>query len=120
MVDESHIELATKIAQYSDIIKARMSAIALTKSGKVICTASNRRLQGDFVNWSRHAEEALVMKLLKLKAFDRYKNITIFVFRISIRGVSMAKPCPKCQKILAKYDVKVLYTTDSGEIKCLA
>jgi len=116
MVDASHIALATKVAGYSDIIKARMSAIALTKSGKVICAASNRRLLGDYVNWSLHAEAALIKKLNKLKAFDRYKDITIFVFRISVKGISMAKPCLKCQRLLSKYNVEVLYTTDNGSI----
>jgi len=119
MVSESHIQLATKVANYSDIIKARMSAIAISKRGKVICTANNRRLQGNFVDWSIHAEASLIKKLHKLKAFDRYKDISIFVFRISSKGISMARPCIRCQQLLSRYNVKVLYTTDAGRIECL-
>jgi cytidine deaminase len=119
LISVNHIKKATQVARASDIVKARMAAIAIARSGEVICTANNRRLQGDYVRWSMHAEESLIRKLFKLKAFNRYKNITIFVFRISAKGISMARPCIRCQQLLSRYNVKVLYTTDEGKIQCL-
>ena len=119
IISKQHIKIATRIAGYGDVIKGRMSALALTKSGKIITCASNHRLYGDYINWSEHCEAAVLRKLNKLKAFKRHCNITIFVFRISSFGISLAKPCKKCQKLLSKYDVKVLYTTDKGGIESL-
>jgi len=119
IITDKHISIARKIAIKSDIIKARMSCIAITKNGRVICSANNRRLQGDYIRWSLHAEQAIIKKLNKLKAFHRFNNITIFVFRISSNGICLAKPCLKCQKLLSRYNVKVIYTTNSGKIECL-
>jgi cytidine deaminase len=116
IISNQHISIATKIASQSDIIKARMAAIAITKNGRIICTANNRRLQGNYKDWSIHAERALINKLNKLQAFSRFKDISIFVFRISSLGISMAKPCAKCQKLLANYPVRILYTSDGGKI----
>ena len=113
------MKIAEKVAGYSDIVKARVSAIAITKGGTIIATASNRRLYDNFVDWSIHAESALIKKLNKLCAFDRFKNITIFVFRISSLGVSMAKPCIRCQRLITKYPLSVFYTTQNGIIEKL-
>jgi len=117
IIKNKHISIAKKVAYQSDIVKARMSAVALTKNGTVICTANNRRLQGNYVDWSMHAEHFLINKLNKIRAFDRYRNITIFVFRISSLGISMAKPCVKCQKILSKYPVTIFFTNQDGQIE---
>lgn len=117
IICKNHMKIAEKIAVASDIIKARMSAIAISRSGEVICTANNRRLLGNYDRWSEHAEEGLVRRLNKIKAFDRFRDITIFVFRISSLGISMARPCVKCQKLLSKYDVKILFTNERGQIE---
>jgi len=119
IVCDRHIELATKIAKGGDVIKSRMSCLALSRSGDIICSSSNRLLQGNRVRWSEHAEEAIIRKLRKVGAFSRYKDITLFVFRISSNGISLAKPCLKCQKLLARYPVKVFYTTNRGKIERL-
>jgi len=116
IVNENHIKTATKIAEYSNVIKARMSCLALSKRGKIICCANNRLLTGNRIDWSEHTETAIIRKLNRLKAFDRYKDITIFVFRISSSGISMARPCSRCQKLLNRYPVKVLYTNEKGKI----
>lgn len=118
-ISERHIKIAEKVAGYSDIIKARVSAIAITKGGTIIATASNRRLYDNFVDWSIHAEAALIKKLNKLCAFNRFKNITIFVFRISSKGISMSRPCIKCQKLLNKYPATIFYTTENGTVEKL-
>lgn len=119
IVCERHVEIAAKIARGGDVIKARMSCLAISRSGDIICSSSNRLLQGNRIRWSEHAEEATIRKLLKVHAFDRYKGISIFVFRISSNGISLAKPCLKCQKLLDKYPVVVFYTTNDGKIERL-
>jgi hypothetical protein len=119
IVCDNHMRKAMKVANSSDIIKAKMSALAISRGGGIIATASNRRLTGNYVEWSLHAEAALIKKLNRLCAFDRYRDITIFVFRISSKGVSMAKPCLKCQKMLERYPVKIFYTNASGTIERL-
>lgn len=101
---------AIKVAKYSNVRRAKVSAIAFTKSGQIIATAHNRRICGNPGRFTQHAEEVLIHKLNKLKAFDRFKDITILVIRINTFGVSMAKPCKKCRLLLDKYPVKVLYS----------
>lgn len=116
MTPEFLIQMGTKIAKYTDIKKARVSAIAFTKNGNIITYAQNRKIIGSKNRFSIHAEEALIRKLVKIGAFQRYKNIIIFVMRISSDGVSMARPCKKCAKLLSKYDVDVIYTSWDGQI----
>lgn len=104
-------DIAVKIARYSDVKKARVAAVAFeTKSGRIIATAHNRRVDGHKFKFSIHAEEAIINKLSRLKAFDRFKRITILVLRIRSGGISMAKPCKMCTKLLSKYNVDVLYS----------
>lgn len=117
IVCERHIEIAAKIARDGDVIKARMSALAISKSGDIICSSSNRLLLGNNIRYSEHCEEGIIRRLRKIGAFSRYKNITIFVFRVSSNGVSLAKPCKKCQQLLNKFPVKVFYTTSVGTIE---
>ena len=119
IICEQHIEIAAKIARGGDVIKARMSCLAISKSGDIICSSSNRLLLGNNVRYSEHAEAAVIRKLHKLNAFNRFKDITIFVFRISSLGVSMARPCIKCQKLINRYPVTVFYTTENGAVEKL-
>lgn len=119
IICEQHIEIATKVARGGDVIKARMSALAISRSGDIICSSSNRLLLGNNVRYSEHAEQAVMRKLLKVHAFDRFKGISIFVFRISSNGVSLAKPCLRCQKLLDRYPVTVFYTTENGTVEKL-
>lgn len=116
-ISKELIIMAQKIAIKSDVVKAKMAAIAISRSGEIICSSSNRLLLGNNVRYSEHAEASVIRKLQRLNAFNRFRDISIFVFRISSRGVSMAKPCLKCQRLLSKYDVKVLFTDDKGQIK---
>ena len=109
-------EIAIKIARYSNVKRAKVSAIAFSHSGEIIASAHNRRVCGIPGKWTEHAEENLINKLLKLKAFNRFRNITILVMRISSYGVTMAKPCFKCQTLLDQYPVNVLYSNWDGRI----
>jgi hypothetical protein len=119
IITKQQISLAQKIAIKSDVVKAKMSAIAISRSGKIICSSSNRLLLGNNIRYSEHAEASVVRKLQRLNAFNRFKDITLFVFRISSNGISMAKPCPRCQQTLDRYPVTVFYTTENGKVEKL-
>lgn len=106
----NHIDVAIKIAKYSNVKKAKVSAIAFSHSGRIIAMANNRRFNKHSEKFTQHAEEVLLYKLHKLKAFSRFKNITILIIRITKHGISMAKPCIKCQKLLERYSVNILYS----------
>lgn len=111
------INIGKRIAGYSNVRKAKVAAIAFSKNGSIIAYAHNRRVMGSRKKWTEHAEEVLIAKLHKIKAFDRFGPITILVMRITKLGISMAKPCPKCRKLLVDNNVKVMYTNWNGEIE---
>jgi len=106
----------TKATKKSDVKRAKMSAIAMTKRGKILAFANNRKLYGHKRKFTQHAEEALIAKLHNIKAFKRYNKIIILVVRINRDGVAMAKPCKTCQCMLRKYSVDVFYTSAIGTI----
>jgi len=106
----NHTDIAIKIAKYSNVKRAKVSAIAFSGSGEIIAAAHNRRFNKHEGKFTQHAEEVLLLKLNKLKAFDRFRNITILIIRVTKHGLSMAKPCVKCQKLLEQHDVNILYS----------
>lgn len=109
-LQDNSTKKAIKIAAYGNVKRGKVSAIAFSHSGEIIASAHNRRVCGKPGIWTQHAEENLLRKLNKLKAFDRFKNITILVIRVNTFGLSMAKPCCKCSKLLSNYPVKVQYS----------
>lgn len=117
MVVTNFLEMGTKIAQFGNVKKARMSAIAFTKSGRILAHSSNRKVMGKENIFSVHAEEGLIRKLEKIQAFARFRDISILVMRINKFGIAMAKPCNKCARLLRKYPVTVFYTDIDGQIK---
>ena len=114
----SHLNKARKIAIYTNVRRARISAIAFSKSGQIITSAYNRRVDGRHWQWTEHAEEGILKKMNKLCAFHRYSDINILVIRVLRKDgqLSLAKPCSRCRKKLEKYPVTVLYSTHSGDI----
>lgn len=109
-----NIDTAERIAKYSKIKRAKVSAIAFTPNGNIIATAHNRRVSGTPNKYTEHAEEVLIHKLNRIRAWSRFGNIIILVTRVNTRGLVMAKPCVKCQNILSKYPVIVFYTNHTG------
>ncbi len=117
MIVTTHIKTGTKVARYTNVKRAKVSAIALSKTGTIIATAHNRRVEGQVNKWTEHAEEVLINKLERMKAFQRFKHITVLVMRINKLGIAMARPCIMCQKLLSKYDISIYYTSMDGKIK---
>lgn len=91
----------------------------MNSNGKIIAVAHNRRLDGHKNKWTQHAEEVLIQKLRKLKAFDRFDDITILVMRINQSGIALAKPCKRCRSMLKDYPLTVFYTDADKSIKAL-
>jgi len=119
MTIDKIIQTGTKTALYANVKRAKVAAIAFKPNGTIIASAHNRRVNGHPTKWTEHAEEVLIQKLEKLRAFQRFQEITILVLRISKKGLSIAKPCKKCQKILSKYKINVMYSDENGNIEKL-
>lgn len=119
MISKAIINIGTKTAGYTNVKRAKISAIAFTSSGEIIATAHNRRVSGKKDIWTEHAEEVLINKLERIKAFQRFSNITILVLRVCATGLSIAKPCKRCHRLLDRYDVSVLYSSREGTIEVL-
>ncbi len=116
-IQPSSVTKAIKVAQYTNVRRARVAALAFSSSGTIIAHAHNRRIEGKSKQWTQHAEEVLIGKLKKIKAFQRFGDISILVLRVSSDGLSMAKPCLKCQKLLRRYGLATIYYTDrQGEM----
>lgn len=107
-----------KILKDCDIKRHRIVALAFTSNGRVIGMEVNRSGSGDVSDFSWHAEEFLIRKLLRLKAKERFGKINVLVARLSRKnGWTMAKPCEGCGKKLLRYVDKVFYVDIGGEIQ---
>lgn len=108
------------MAGYGNVKRAKVGAIAVSPNGHIIATAHNRRVRGIPGKYTEHAEEVLLHKLDRIKAWDRFGEIHILVIRVNSTGITIAKPCYKCQILLSSYPVKVFYADRDGSIKKLA
>lgn len=112
------LDIGKKAALRHGTVKSFLHfAVAMTPNGHIIKTAANKKLEGDHQKLSEHAEAALVRKLEKIKAMERYGVIDVFVGRITKHdGKSvMSKPCPRCAYEMKRYGInRVYYTTGTG------
>jgi len=116
MIIKNQVALAQKKTRYSNVRKAKMAAMAISTSGQLIAYAHNTKACGSERRWSFHAEENLIKKLVKLNAFSRFDHINILIIRMTKVGISMAKPCKKCQELLHRYPVTIYYSDWEGKI----
>lgn len=119
MLTEFHIAKCKQLTRYSDVKRAKISAIAMNSNGKIIAVAHNRRVDGNKKKWTDHAEDVLIQKLRKIKAFDRFDDIVILVMRINSTGIACAKPCKRCHNMLKDYPLTVFYTDSDKTIRSL-
>ena len=116
----------SKIDKDCTVKHHKLCAIAFDPySGHVYAFETNRQITNDLhlVNkWTKHAEEFLIEKLMRICARQRFRNIGVVVLRWkkSTGGWAMARPCHRCEKMLDSYGVdKVYYSDDDGKIKRL-
>lgn len=120
MIPRPILQKAIDTAKQSDVKRAKIGAVLFTSNGHVVSFANNRRFNS--VNhpskWTIHAEEYLIAKATKIKASQRFGKLCILVARWSKKhGISMAKPCYRCQELLRETDWQVFYTDKHGEIR---
>lgn len=111
-----------KIRRHCDIKRGRHVALAFSRSGHLITSATNKRAEvGQISSWSIHGEEHLIRKLRKIKAAERYGDIDILVIRMHhLRGPANSKPCPGCERMMLAYGIRrVFYTDDFGRVVLL-
>ncbi|MEV6576485.1 hypothetical protein [Streptomyces sp. NPDC051577] len=90
----------------------RVGAV-LVKGSRVLGQASNLPRNSpwvDFKNATWHAEEAL------LRRFPAPQGAVLYVARIDKQGrPALARPCPRCQRVLTAHRVEVVhYTAAAG------
>lgn len=106
-------KLAKKINNSCNVRRAKLIAIAHTNNGHVIATATNMVWRGQ-PRWTIHAEEGLIRKLHKIKAKERYGNISVTVMRLSsVKGWTLAKPCARCRAYMGGYGIRTVWYTDT-------
>ena len=121
------IEKATALARKSNVKRAKIGAILVTSSGQVIATAYNTRLDGYKPKFTIHAEEFVLLKANRMKAFDRFQNkeLIMVTTRWSKTGKCQSRPCPNCLKEIYRHGIKtIIYTDHSGnalveKVSCL-
>lgn len=107
-----------KILKDCDIQRHRICAIAFTPNGRIICVETNRLGCGDVSDFSWHAEEFLIRKLMRIKARERFGKINILVARLGRqKGWTMARPCDGCARKLMRYVDRVYYVDENGKIQ---
>jgi len=108
-----------KIEKDCTVKRHRLCAIAFSRSGYIIASATNRLHSDGYVSaFSLHAEEMLLNKLRKINAKHRFGYIKILVVRFAkSKGWAMAKPCKNCEILLKMSGIQeVSYTDESGTI----
>lgn len=100
----------------SNVRKSKHLSIAFKKNGSFIASATNQLIQGCNDKFSVHAEEALILKLKKLKAKERFGPLIILIMRWSPSTKwSLSRPCKICRRLLEKYGINtILFTTNNG------
>ena len=103
---------------YSNVKKSRHIAVAFKKNGSFIASAINKLIQGQNNKFSLHAEEALILKLKKIKAKERFGPLTVLIMRWSPSAKwTLSRPCKACQRLLEEYGIDtILFTTNEGYI----
>ncbi len=103
---------------WSNVKKSKHLAIAFRKNGSFLASATNQLIQGHKDKFSLHAEEALIFKLKKIKAKERFGPLTVLIMRWSPSAKwTLSRPCKACQKLLEEYGIHtILFTTNEGNI----
>lgn len=112
-------DLVTR-AKRSNVKSHKLVAYAFSRSGNLISSAVNARSADGLCSpFSIHAEEALIGKLRRLAARERFGNIEVLVIRNGKRdGPTMAKPCDRCMILMRNYGVKSIgYTDYDGKVR---
>lgn len=82
---------------------SRHCAILFTPNNQVICYTNNR--------YNKHAEMRVLAKYFNYAGFYGKKIGYMMVVRVNKSGNWVySKPCIKCQKLLEKYNIRVVHS----------
>ena len=103
-VDDSIIERINKCARQSPNYKqTRHCAVIFSPSGELVCYANNR--------YQKHAEMRVLSKYFSYPGFYGKGIGYMLVVRVNKTGTWInSKPCIKCQKMLIRYNIKVVHS----------
>jgi hypothetical protein len=122
-IKNSIVNKVIKVAQKSDVVRGKIGAILFNNSGNILASSCNKTLFGGKENFTIHAEEALLSKILRLKIIPRFRennlNILVVRWKPSINGLGNAKPCVRCQYLLKKLGIPIYYSAKNGQVEKL-
>ncbi len=100
-IHKNLLTLADKEARKSNVVRSKMSALALSANYRhVIADSHNIRIMNG-KKWTLHAEERLLVK-------HRISFNTVLVYRAN--GCGTSKPCSRCARLLNEAGVsRVIY-----------
>lgn len=122
MLPKHIIKKAISTAYRSTVIRGSHGAVCFLNNGAILTSAHNTTFLGSERIKTIHAEEAILNKLFKIKAVERYgKDLNILVLRYckGTKRIANSKPCPSCTKSLLKTPFNIYYSNENGEIVAL-
>lgn len=99
LVTDYLLELARKEALKSDVSRAKVSALALDRSGNAVCRSHNVRVYGYARAFTTHAEHNLLLKCRK-------EIYMVMVYRAIKLGAGTSFPCSLCFLRMCEAGVK--------------
>jgi len=120
MINNTILKRAIKSAEKSNVVRGKVGAVLFADNGNIICHAHNASFLGSRFIKTVHAEQALLNKVDKINAIERYgKDLNVLVIRWKkgARELANAKPCNECQDRLEKYPFHVFYSNEDGQIE---
>jgi len=93
---------------------------AIEKNETILSVGYNTRISDNILKdrFSLHAECMAILRALKKYGRKKVEGSTIYIIRYKKDGsFGNSKPCPVCQTILKKFNMKTIYV-QNGIIKC--
>jgi hypothetical protein len=119
MISKIILKRAIQESLKADVLRGKIGAVLFTDAEHIICSAHNSTFLGSTRFRTIHAEEALLNKAFKISASERYGsdlNVLVVRYKQGPKELANAKPCPNCQRVLAKTKFKVFYSNINKEI----
>ena len=114
------LRLATKAAKESKFVRARVGAV-IVRNNRVLSIGCNRIGFSHFLRSrafpeSIHAEQQVIINLLKERRGDELVGSTMYVSRVNNSGTArLSRPCAYCQRLIEAVGIRrVIYTTNTG------
>lgn len=107
---------AYKIAKDSTFERHKLGAV-LCRGGRILAVGFNSiRYTKELGHGTLHAEESVILKLLKSRRQHLLVGAELYVTRVRPNGTcGLSRPCDRCMSLIKAVGIKkVHYTTDNG------